>query len=156
MGGYWAQFYGVINQGMWSQRTHHMHRVFMSFDFIWYMPKLIQHCYQYFRLPYVCKQVNLCTYKTAHKAICIIRTSLHMHHKYVSMPWKKQGGTVWWQHVSFHPIAMPASQQGSWLMSDMHHRLDTHASVCTIACTQHNNGYLACWAALMSSPGGGR
>lgn len=39
-------------------------------------------------------------------------------------------------------------------MSDMHHSLDTLASVCTITCTQHNNCYLGCWAALMSNPGG--
>lgn len=57
--------------------------------------------------------------------------------------------------VFFTPSAQnqPASQQGSCLMSDMHHGLDTHSSVCIIARAQNNNVYLGCWAALMSNPG---
>lgn len=54
------------------------------------------------------------------------------------------------------PARHPGSQQGSWLMSDMHHGLDTQASVCAIACTQNNNGYLDCRRALMSNPVGGK
>lgn len=58
----------------------------------------------------------------------------------------------------FHDTtSQPDSQQGSCLMSDMHHGVDTHASVCTITCTQNNDGYLlGCRDALMSNSVGGK